>query len=258
MTGHFGKRDFSRRHVLQASLGLIGGELAGRFFRRIAAAEPTSKKVRVVLVGDSTVTDASGWGKACADLVTPVGECLNFARSGRSSKSFYDEGHWKKALAEKPDYVLMQFGHNDQPGKGPERETEPETTYRANLERYVDEARAAGAKPVIVTSLTRRIFTPEGKIAGELLPYVEAARATAHKRKVPLVDLYAASVEVAERLGPKGSEVLGPPHPKLKGRVDGTHLSADGAKQIAPLVAQSLIIAAPELKPCFTALRAKP
>lgn len=69
---------------------------------------------------------------------------VNLARNGRSSKSFRDEGTWAKVLLEKPDYVLIQFGHNDQSGKGAERETDPATSYRANMEHFIKEVRAAG------------------------------------------------------------------------------------------------------------------
>src|SRR4051794_19422458 len=100
------------------------------------AAEPPAK-VRIVLVGDSTVTDQAGWGAAFARLLGPEAECINQARSGSSTKSCLNQGDWKKALAHKPDYVLIQFGHNDMPGKGPERETDPKTTYPANLARFV-------------------------------------------------------------------------------------------------------------------------
>ncbi len=214
----------------------------------LPAADVPAKKIRIVLAGDSTVTDTAGWGKAFAELLGPGAECVNLARGGRSSKSFYNEGTWKKCLDLKPDYVLIQFGHNDQPGKGPERETDPNTTYRDNLNRYVDEARAAGAKPVIVTSLCRRIFT-DGKIRPQQLDYVNAAKAVAAEKKTPLVDLYTLSVAQAEKLGVEGSKALGPPHPMIKGAIDGTHLSAEGAKQVAPLVAQALADAVPELKP---------
>ena len=83
----------------------------------------------------------------------------NTAQNGRSSKSFRDEGHWATAIAAKGDYYLIQFGHNDQPGKGPERETDPATTFPANMARYVDEVRAIGATPILVTSLVRRTFS---------------------------------------------------------------------------------------------------
>ncbi|MFT3785555.1 MAG: GDSL-type esterase/lipase family protein [Tepidisphaeraceae bacterium] len=127
-----------------------------------AATEPTTKPVRltIALVGDSTVTDHAGWGPGFASSLADDVRCVNFSASGRSSKSFRDEGKWKPVLELKPDYVLIQFGHNDQPGKGPERETDPKTTFRENMARYVDEARDAGIKPIIVTSIARGASTP--------------------------------------------------------------------------------------------------
>ena len=61
-------------------------------------------------------------------------------------------------LASEPNYVLIQFGHNDNPGKGPKLETDPQTTYRDNMMRYIKEVKAAGAVPVLVTSIVRRNF----------------------------------------------------------------------------------------------------
>jgi len=220
-----------------------------------AADEPKPTKVRFVLVGDSTVTDAAGWGKAFSDLLTSEAECVNRARGGASSKSYYDKGNWKQALEQKPSYVLIQFGHNDQPGKGPERETDPQTTYREYLTRYIDEARAAGAKPILVTSLTRRIFGPDGKIRSTLVPYVEAMKSLAAEKKVPLVDLHGRSIEQAERLGVEKSKAFGPKHPEIKGAIDGTHLNADGAKATAPLIVDELKKADPTLVKYFVEKR---
>lgn len=216
-----------------------------------AADESKSTKVRIVLVGDSTVTDAAGWGKAFGELLTTEAECVNRARGGASSKSYYDKGLWKLALEQKPDYVLIQFGHNDQPGKGPDRETDPKTTYREYLNRYLDEARKAGARPILVTSLTRRTFGPDGKIRSTLVPYVEAMKSLAAERQVPLVDLHARSTEQAERLGVDAAKAFGPPHPQLKNAVDGTHLNAAGAKGTAPLIVDELKKVAPELAKHF-------
>jgi len=203
-------------------------------------------KVRIVLVGDSTVADGSGWGPAFAALVKPSAECLNRARGGRSSKSFYS-GYWQNALAEKPRYVLIQFGHNDQPGKGPARETDPQTTYREYLKHYIDEARAAGAEPILVTSLTRRIFTADGRIRTTLLPYVEGMKAVAAEKKVPLVDLHTRSVELCEKLGPTEAKTFGPPHPDDPKLVDGTHLNTKGAAVFAAIIVAELKTVAPEL-----------
>lgn len=132
---------------------------------RVAAFETqTPPPVRVVLVGDSTVTDDAGWGAGFRELAKRGVEVVNMAASGRSSKSFIDEGLWAKALEQHGQSYLFQFGHNDEPGKGPERETDPGTTYRAFMARYVDESRAIGAKPILVTSLVRRLFNDDGTI----------------------------------------------------------------------------------------------
>lgn len=217
------------------------------------AAEPPLKMIRIVLTGDSTVTDTAGWGAAFAELAAPEAKCFNHAKGGASTKSYYAGSYWSNALAEKPDYILIQFGHNDQPGKGPQRETDPQTTYRENLVRFITEAKAAGAQPVLVTSLVRRIFLPDGKLQGELAPYAAAARAVAKEQNVPLVDLFARSLELHERLGAKASESFGPVHPKLAGKFDGTHLSKEGARKIARIVVDELKQAAPELAPYFHA-----
>src|SRR6478609_3729111 len=104
---------------------------------------------KLILVGDSTVAPKSGWGDAFMKLFKPTVASQNLAIGGRSSKSYRDEGHWQKVLDAKPTWVLIQFGHNDQPGKGPKRETDAKTTFRENLARYIAEARAIGAQPVL-------------------------------------------------------------------------------------------------------------
>src|SRR5712664_307818 len=81
------------------------------------ASSPTRKSV-IVLVGDSTVTDTSGWGLGFKRQLNENGQYTNTAANGRSSKSFINEGRWKKALELKGDYYLIQFGHNDEHGKG--------------------------------------------------------------------------------------------------------------------------------------------
>src|SRR3974377_2597969 len=117
------------------------------------AARPLQPPVRIVLVGDSTVTDQAGWGSGFSQFLTAGAECVNTARGGRSSMSFRKEGLWTNALALKGNYYLIQFGHNNEPGK-PGRSTDM-ATFVSDMASYVEEARATGAKPVLVTPLTR-------------------------------------------------------------------------------------------------------
>ena len=205
--------------------------------------------VRIVLVGDSTVTDESGWGAGFARLGTEGVEVINTAASGRSSKSFIDEGLWAKALALKGRYYLVQFGHNDEPGKGPERETDPATTFRAFMARYVDESRAMGATPILVTSLVRRLYTQDGRIRTSQTPYVDAVRALAAEKHVPLIDLHAISLADAENAGDDVWADLSPRD--AEGQVDRTHLNAKGGDVVGRMVVQSLRETVPDLAPLF-------
>jgi pectinesterase len=203
--------------------------------------------VRIVLAGDSTVTDESGWGAGFKAWLTPGARCVNWAKSGRSSRSYRDEGHWARALAERPDFVLIQFGHNDQRGKGPERETDPTTSYSEFLRRYVAEARDAGATPVLVTPLTRRTFRGGRLVVDPLASYAEAVRAVAAETKTPVVDLYDRSTAAVEALGPERAGALGPAG--KDGRPDRTHLNPEGSRFTARLVVDELRKAVPALAP---------
>jgi pectinesterase len=203
----------------------------------------------VVLVGDSTVTDDSGWGAGFAHLAAPTVRVTNMSANGRSSKSFIDEGLWAKALAQRGDYYLIQFGHNDEPGKGPERETDPGTTYRANMIRYIDESRAIGAKPILVTSLVRRLYNQNGTIRTTQTPYVDVVRALAVEKHVPLVDLHAISLSDAEQAGEDVWADLSPRDDK--GEVDRTHLNAKGGDVVGRMVVEALRKAVPDLASAF-------
>lgn len=207
------------------------------------------KKVQVVLVGDSTVTDLQGWGLGFRQFASDGLVVSNAAKNGRSSKSYRDEGHWSQALALKGAYYLIQFGHNDQPGKGPDRETDPDTTYAENLARYVDDVRAIGATPVLVTSLVRRTFskTDPGKLESAHGPYVEAVKRVAAAKQVPLVDLHASSLALCESLGAERTAAFN--FPDKAGKTDTTHLLARGSAVFARLVVHDLRRAVPTLAP---------
>jgi lysophospholipase L1-like esterase len=211
-----------------------------------AASQPAALPVvHIVLAGDSTVTAKVGWGNGFTASLSHRAEVTNLAESGRSTKSYLDEGWWKQVLAAKPDYVLIQFGHNDQKPDAA-RHTDPDTTYRQYLARFVTEARAAGIRPVLVTSLSRRDWGPDGKIHSSLLAYVSAAKAEAAKDGVPLLDLHARSIELYERLGKAEVDTMSP---RLDGKVDNTHLNAKGSATVGPLVAVELAKVVPDLAP---------
>lgn len=220
--------------------------------RNAADSQPVHK-VRIVLVGDSTVTDTSGWGLGFKQFVNDNAECLNMAANGRSSKSYIEEGRWKDALELKGDYYLIQFGHNDQPGKGPDKETDPASTYPQFMARYVDETRAIGAKPILITSLTRRIFDPSGngRIHTTLGPWADAVKKLAAEKAVPVLDLHARSIAWCESLGMEaGGEACSKFNVRdARGQIDRTHLDATGSLAFARLVIDELRKSVPELSP---------
>jgi lysophospholipase L1-like esterase len=205
--------------------------------------------VCVVLVGDSTVAsyanppkdrpDLTGWGQVFGEFFNNQVTVLNHARSGRSSKSFIREGWWGNALAAKADYIFIQFGHNDCPGKG-DRSTDPNSDFQDYLRQYIDQSRAAGARPILVTPVARRTFVA-GKIHTILQPYALAMLKVGKEKDVPVIDLHAASVALFNRLGDEGSADL------TTSASDRTHFSRKGALAIARLVTEALHNAVPEL-----------
>ena len=225
---------------------------------------------KIILVGDSTIAVKSGWGSSfCGGHVTSFAACLNLARGGRSSSSYRAEGSWDVALGEMktPGYrhvwVLIQFGHNDQPGK-PGRSTDLATEFPANLRRYVADARAAGAIPILVTPLTRRSFKG-ATLDNDLAPWADAVRRVARETGAPLLDLNAESSAAVQAMGeaaadrlaeipkdaapaPTGStEVEESPLVAFKPVFDHTHLGRAGADFFAAMVARELAQAVPEM-----------
>ncbi len=217
----------------------------------IAGLAHAQAPVKIVLVGDSTVNLGGGWGAGfCATLAKNV-TCVNKARNGRSSKSYLDEGAWKDALAEHGNYYLIQFGHNDMPGKGADRETDPDTTYAANLRRYVADARAQGARPVLITSLSRRNYK-DGKLVMDLVPYASAAWRVAQEETVPVIDLYALSTKLLSTMTQaQADEFNAVAHPDAKAATpaapDRTHLNEKGSRVFGRMVADGLVGACGEL-----------
>ena len=144
-----------------AGVAAAQGDPARAFDAATAAVRKPGTTVRVDLIGDSTQTDNAGYGRGfCANLSAKV-DCLNMAKGGASTRTYREQGLWDRALATKPDYMVIQFGHNDMVDpKNPMPRQVPLPDYIANLKRFVTEARAAGITPVLCTPLTRRYFEP--------------------------------------------------------------------------------------------------
>lgn len=232
-------------------LVMLGLWLFGWAVLPATASEPPNKApIKIAMIGDSTMSSypkppddrpsLTGWGQVFELSFNDNVKVSNHAKSGRSSKSFLREGLWEPVLREKPDFVFIQFGHNDQPGKG-DRSTDPNGDFQDNLRKYIDEARAAGATPILVTPVARRTFE-NGKAVTSLTPYADAMKKVAAERTVSLVDLHAASFSLFNELGDAGSSDLS------ASASDRTHFSRKGALAIAKLVAERLPSDVPALR----------
>jgi len=221
------------------AIALAGGVQAQE--RERTDAEPLAP-YKIILVGDSTMAPHSGWGGAfCAKHVKSSVACLNAGRGGRSTRSYRQEGGWDIALAEakvpgyRATWVLIQFAHNDQSSR-PERWTDETTEFPANLRRFVDEVKAAGATPVLVTPLTRREFK-DGKLKNSLASWSDQVRGVAKAMEVPLVDLNALSARQAQEMGAETATKLAQEAPtpeELAAAKAGTTLPARPAPAAPP------------------------
>lgn len=217
---------------------------------------PINKTV-IYTIGDSTMANKTaevypetGWGQALQLYVDDSLLVSNHAMNGRSTKSFIREGRWK-AVVEKlnpGDYVLIQFGHNDQKEQDSSRYTNPYTAYRSNLIRLINETRERGAVPVLLTPIVRRNFNEKGTLVDTHGVYPEVMRQVAAACGVKLIDLQLYTEEMVIRAGVEGSKALYlhvkpgeyPGYPQ--GKEDNTHLSETGARKVAAIVAGELFI----------------
>jgi lysophospholipase L1-like esterase len=203
----------------------------------------------VFLAGDSTVTDqpfepTTSWGQMLPRFFKPGIAVANHAESGETLKSFITGLRLDKILSliKKGDWMFIQFGHNDMKVNWPQTYAEAASTYRQYLKVYIAEARLRGATPVLVTSMHRRNFGPDGKIRNTLGDYPEAVRQVAREENVALIDLNAMSASFYEALGAAKSPVAF----GAEGR-DATHHSAYGAYELAKCVVTGIRAAKLEL-----------
>lgn len=205
---------------------------------------------RLILVGDSTMAPRSGYGNALCARFQQVA-CINLARGGRSSMSFRAEGLWDTVLAllnergetgqKQKTLVLIQFGHNDQPGK-PGRSTDFATEFSPNMAGYVKDVKAAGGEVLLITPLTRRTFR-DGELPNDLRPWAESILKVGAEQGVQVLDLNAVSHAAVAAMGQAGADTLAEAPP----RFDRTHLGPKGADLFSGQVMEGLIRLRPEL-----------
>lgn len=210
--------------------------------------------VKIVLVGDSTVAEEGGWGPGFCKVMTPNVTCVDVALNGRSSKSFVNEGAWDKALALKGDYYLIQFGHNDQKPDA-DRHTDADGSFQTYLKRYASDARAIGAVPVLVTSLSRRTFK-DGRVVEDLNDYAAATRKVGTEEGISVVDLNRLSTTLLDHMTQAQADqfdMTGHEDQKAENgaaaKLDRTHLNARGQQLFGRMVADELARTQLELSP---------
>ena len=209
---------------------------------------PVADVPTVYLAGDSTMVDQdkepwAAWGQMLPAFFGPGVAIANEAESGESLRSFISERRFEKILStlKRGDFLMIQFAHNDQKLGTPEA-----TDFKENLQHSIEAVRTAGASTILVTSMNRRTFDPEGRITDSLGGYPQAMRAVAKEAGVPLIDLNAMSKTLFEAMGPEGTlkAFVHYPANTFPGQTaelkDDTHFNAYGAYELARAVVQSI------------------
>jgi lysophospholipase L1-like esterase len=201
------------------------------------------KEVKIGLIGDSTVAVQSGWGPAFASRFNDKVKILNYAKNGATLQALTKK--LDELVKLKPDYVLIQFGHNDQKRYDTD-------VYSTRLKSYIKRIQKAGGKPIIVSSVVRRSFK-DGKIVSNMIKgpkysykanltaYAKAAQTVAAELKLPFIDLHTISAEHHTKIGKPESMTY-----NFK-EGDRTHFNKKGAQAIVDLILPELKRVAPEL-----------
>ena len=203
---------------------------------------PKTGQVVLCLAGDSTVTYSQGYAAGLRAHCDQQLQIINRSRGGRTTTSFRNDGRWDDILKIKPDYVMIQFGHND--GRDL-------ALYERNLARFIDEARAAGIKPILVTPVSRRYWQEDGTIKDDLIEKVAVMHKLAAEKKVALMELHERAVDLYLKIGKERTDKWGlpkpdPANPKVT-ILDKTHFNAEGSAAMGKVVADELKRVVPEL-----------
>jgi lysophospholipase L1-like esterase len=225
-----------------------------------AFAMPEKKKIKIFMAGDSTMAiketkayPETGWGMPFTYFWDSTVTIVNRAKNGRSTKTFISEGLWESIYKEAKagDYVIIQFGHNDESPDKKERYATPDT-FKMNLTRFIKETRQKNATPVLLTPVSRRKFK-DGHAVPTHEQYSALTKEVAKEQNVLFIDLDQKSMELYEKWGEEFSKKLfmqlePNEHPNYPdGKVDNTHFTELGARLIAEIVLKELRTTAPEL-----------
>jgi lysophospholipase L1-like esterase len=224
---------------------------AGLFFL-MAFVLPPKKKVKVYLIGDSTMCEyepsrapLTGWGMPFKYFFDSTVTVDNRARGGRSTRTFISENRWQPIAdsLQEGDYVFIQFGHNDEAKEERYKDRyTPVPDYKNNLIKFITDTRGKKAFPVLITPVTRMRFDKDDKIEETHREYSAAVWEVGKQYNTPVIDLDVKSRELLQQLGPATSKLLfmqldSLEHPNYPGgQKDNTHFTEFGARRIAELV----------------------
>jgi lysophospholipase L1-like esterase len=209
--------------------------------------QPITEPV-IYLGGDSTMVDQdvepwASWGQQLPRFFLPGVVVANHAESGEDSSYFVGEQRFAEimSLIKPGDYFFVQFAHNDQK-RGPDF---PEK-YRAIMTDFVNQVRAKGATPVIVTAMNRENFDADGHIKDSLEPYPQISREVAAATHAALIDLNAMSKTMFEAMGVEGSDhafmkFKAGSYPGVERDIsDTTHFNNFGAYELAQCITHGI------------------
>ena len=206
------------------------------------------RKGKILLAGDSLVTEygessapQTGWGQCLSAALGGGVQVSNHAVGGESTKSFLENGKWQGLITStiSGDVVMIQFMHNDQK-TAETHATDPATTYRDNLKKFISDVRERGANPVLVTSVLRRQFK-NGALVRNLGDYPAAMRAVATETNTPLIDCEEWSYNWLTGLGEEGAEPYYIVYKRGAESPDNTHFTKEGAEIVAKFIADEMI-----------------
>jgi DNA sulfur modification protein DndE len=212
------------------------------------------RHITIYMIGDSTMSNKPqednperGWGMMFQQYFDSTVSIVNHAVNGCSTRTFISENRWQNVYEkiQPDDYVIIQFGHNDENPEKKDRYASP-ADYKINLIKFINETRSKNAIPILCTPIVRRRFDNDGKFYDTHGVYPDIVRQLADSMKVPILDMHRKSEKLIIDAGVEGSKKfflwikLGEYKSLPKGREDNTHFSEYGATKMAQLAVEGL------------------